>query len=67
MRSAPTRICLPTLWPRPGSQTSSHSCLTGLEVGDMTYKVHIDGYNFLPSWAGEAEVSPRQGVPLLER
>ena len=34
----------------------------GPQVGDTTYKVHIDGYNLLPYLTGEVEKSPRQGL-----
>ena len=27
----------------------------GKQVGDMTYKVHLDGYNLMPALKGEAE------------
>ena len=34
----------------------------GHAIGDMTYKVHIDGYNLLPYLTGETETSPRPGL-----
>jgi arylsulfatase len=34
----------------------------GHTIGDMTYKVHIDGYNLLPYLTGETDKSPRQGL-----
>ena len=52
--------CLPTFLAAAGQPDIIEQLLSGLEVGDRTYKVHIDGYNFMPSWAGEAEASPRQ-------
>ena len=30
--------------------------------GDRTYKVHLDGYNFLPYLTGQAEKAPRDEV-----
>ena len=33
----------------------------GHEVGDKTFKVHIDGYNLLPYLTGEVDESPRKG------
>jgi arylsulfatase len=32
---------------------------SGHKLGDTTYKVHIDGYNFLPYLTGDAEKGPR--------
>jgi arylsulfatase A-like enzyme len=52
--------CLPTLLAAAGQPDITQQLLDGLEVGDRTYKVHIDGYNFMPYWAGEDDASPRQ-------
>ena len=43
-----TRTCCRRCWRRPASRTSWTSCCTGKQVGDKTYKVHLDGYNLLP-------------------
>jgi arylsulfatase A-like enzyme len=34
--------------------------LTGYKMGDMTYKVHLDGYNNLDYWTGKTEKSARR-------
>lgn len=34
----------------------------GHTIGDMTYKVHIDGYNLVPYLTGEVDKSPRRGL-----
>jgi arylsulfatase len=34
--------------------------LTGYKVGDMTYKVYLDGYNLVPYLTGQVEKSPRE-------
>jgi arylsulfatase A-like enzyme len=34
----------------------------GKQIGDVTYKVHIDGYNLLPYLTGKEEKSPRVGM-----
>ena len=34
--------------------------LTGKKMGDMTYKVHLDGYNNLDYWTGKTEKSGRR-------
>ena len=52
--------CLPTLMAAVGQPDITEQLLNGLDVGDRTYNVHIDGYNFMPSWAGETETPPRQ-------
>jgi len=34
--------------------------LTGYKMGDMTYKVHLDGYNQLDYWTGKSEKTARR-------
>ena len=34
--------------------------LKGYKVGDMTYKVHLDGDNLVPYLTGQAKKSPRE-------
>jgi arylsulfatase A-like enzyme len=46
---------LPTLLAAVGDTTVKEDLLKGKQVGDMTYKVHLDGYNLLPSFKGEGE------------
>jgi arylsulfatase len=46
---------LPTLLAAAGDTTVKGDLLKGKTVGDMTYKVHLDGYNLLPALKGEAE------------
>ena len=41
--------------------------LKGYKVGDMTYKVHLDGYNLLPYLTGRSGQESAQGVLLLFR
>ncbi len=50
---------LPTLLAAAGEPDVKEKLLTGHQAGDMTYKVHIDGYNMLDYFSGEAEASPR--------
>ncbi len=45
---------LTTLLAATGDTTVKEDLLKGLKVGDMTYKVHLDGYNLLPALKGEA-------------
>ena len=52
---------LPTLLAAAGDPDVSEKLKSGHNIGDMTYKVHIDGYNLLPYLTGEVEHSPRRG------
>jgi arylsulfatase A-like enzyme len=44
---------LPTLLAAAGDTTVKEDLLKGRKVGDMTYKVHLDGYNLMPALKGE--------------
>jgi arylsulfatase len=44
---------LPTLLAAAGDTGVTADLLTGRKVGDMTYKVHLDGYNLLPALKGQ--------------
>jgi arylsulfatase len=44
---------LPTLMAAAGNTTVKEDLLKGRKVGDITYKVHLDGYNMLPAFKGE--------------
>jgi arylsulfatase A-like enzyme len=50
---------IPTLLAAVGDTTVKEDLLKGKKVGDMTYKVHLDGYNLLPFFKGEVKESPR--------
>jgi arylsulfatase A-like enzyme len=51
---------LPTLAAIAGDDKVSEKLLKGYKVGDMTYKVHLDGYNLVPYLTGQAAKSPRE-------
>jgi len=51
---------LPTLLAAAGEPDIKEKLLTGHKIGDMTYKVHIDGFNMLPYLTGKAKESPRE-------
>jgi arylsulfatase len=51
---------LPTLLAIAGDPDVTDKLLKGYRVGDMTYKVHLDGYNLVPYLTGQAEKSPRE-------
>ena len=50
---------LPTLLAAAGDPDVNQKLLKGYQVGDKTFKVHIDGYNMLPYLTGQAKESPR--------
>ena len=52
---------LPTLLAAAGAPDVSDKLRKGYPIGDVEYKVHIDGFNLLPYLTGEVDVSPRRG------
>jgi len=46
---------IPTLLAAVGDTTVKDELLKGKNVGDTTYKVHLDGYNLIPALKGEGE------------
>ncbi|GJM62868.1 arylsulfatase [Persicobacter diffluens] len=50
---------VPTLMAATGEPEIKEKLLQGHQAGEMTYKVHLDGYNFLPRLAGETAQGPR--------
>jgi arylsulfatase len=52
---------LPTLLAAAGEPDIVDKLKRGHRAGAKTFKVHIDGYNLLPYWKGEAEANPRRG------
>jgi arylsulfatase A-like enzyme len=53
---------LPTLLAAAGEPEINAKLKQGHEAGNKHFKVHIDGYNFLPYLTGEMEKGPRQGI-----
>ena len=53
---------LPTFLAAAGDTEIVDKLKQGHQVGDVTFKVHIDGYNLLPYLTGEVETSPRKGL-----
>jgi arylsulfatase len=51
---------LPTLLDAAGDGNVKEKLLQGMAVGHMSYKVHLDGYNFLPYLKGEVSEGPRK-------
>ena len=46
---------MPTLIAAAGNPNINEELLKGKKIGDMTYKVHLDGYNLLPYFKGQEE------------
>ena len=44
-----------TLLAAAGDLTAKEDLLKGRKIGEMTYKVHLDGYNLIPALKGEGE------------
>ncbi|WP_461555890.1 sulfatase-like hydrolase/transferase [Synechococcus sp.] len=60
-----TGICshldwLPTLLAAAGEPDIKEKLLTGYQVGNKNFRIHLDGYNMLDFWTGKAEKSPRR-------
>jgi arylsulfatase len=51
---------LPTLLAAAGDSNIKEKLLKGHKAGDMTYKVHLDGYNMLPYFTGKVKEGPRK-------
>ena len=51
---------MPTLLAVAGDTNIKDKLLKGHSAGDMTYKVHLDGYNMLPYFTGETDEGPRK-------
>ena len=51
---------LPTFVAMAGDAEVKDKLLKGHTIGEMTYKVHLDGHNLVPYLTGQAEKSPRE-------
>jgi len=51
---------MPTFLAAAGVPDAKEQLLTGMKVGDTTFKVHLDGYNMLPYFTGQVQKSPRE-------
>jgi arylsulfatase A-like enzyme len=50
----------PTLLAAAGVPDIKEQLLKGYKIGNMTFKVHLDGYNMLPLLTGEVKKGPRE-------
>ncbi len=53
---------LPTLLAVVGNPDIKEELMKGKTVGDRTFKVHLDGYNFLPYLTGKVDEGPRHEI-----
>ena len=53
---------LPTFLAAAGEPDVKEKLLTGRSAIDRNFKVHLDGYNFLPYLTGKAEQGPRKEI-----
>ncbi len=51
---------IPTFAAAGGDPDIVEKCLKGSQIGDKTFKVHLDGFNLVPFFKGEAKESPRK-------
>jgi arylsulfatase len=51
---------LPTLLAAAGEPNIKEKLLQGHKAGKKTFKVHLDGYNFMPYFKGEVKQGPRE-------
>jgi len=51
-----------TLAAAAGLPSLKEDLLKGYKMGDMTYKVHLDGYNNLDLWTGKTQKSARREI-----
>jgi arylsulfatase len=51
---------LPTILAVAGDTEVKDKLLKGYKVGDMTYKVYLDGFNLVPHLTGQVAKSPRE-------
>jgi arylsulfatase len=57
---------LPTLAAIGGDTQVTEKLLKGYKVGNMTYKVHLDGVNLVPYLTGQAAKTPRESFIYID-
>jgi arylsulfatase A-like enzyme len=58
---------MPTLAAAAGIPDLKEKMKTGFQAGNKTFKVHLDGYNFLPLLKGESTTPPRETVYYFDQ
>jgi arylsulfatase A-like enzyme len=57
----------PTLCAAAGIPDIREKMKTGFAAGNKTFKVHLDGYNFMPYFRGETSQSPRDAIYYFDQ
>jgi arylsulfatase len=57
----------PTLCAAAGIPDIKERMKSGFQAGGKTFKVHLDGYNFMPFFKGEAKESPRDSIYYFDQ
>ncbi|WP_414731272.1 arylsulfatase [Vineibacter terrae] len=57
----------PTFCAAAGIPDIKEKMKTGFAAGSKTFKVHLDGYNFLPYFKGEAKAGPRDSMYYFDQ
>ena len=57
----------PTLCAAAGEPDIVGKMKTGFQAGGKTFKVHLDGYNFLPYFKGDAKQGPRDHIYYFDQ
>jgi len=57
----------PTLCAAAGVPDIKEKMKTGFNTGKKTFKVHLDGYNFVPYFKGETAQSPRDSIYYFDQ
>ena len=57
----------PTLCAAAGIPDIKEKMRTGFQAGAKTFKVHLDGYNFMPYFTGQARAAPRDSIYYFDQ
>jgi arylsulfatase len=58
---------MPTLAAAAGIPDLKERMKTGFQAGNKTFKVHLDGYNFLPFFKGDEKQGPRDSIYYFDQ
>ncbi len=58
---------MPTLAAAAGIPDLKERMKTGFQSGNKTFKVHLDGYNFMPFFKGESKEPPRDAIYYFDQ
>jgi len=57
----------PTLCAAAGVPDIKEKMKTGFKAGKKNFKVHLDGYNFMPYFQGKAKTGPREAIYYVDQ